>query len=159
MPPVYWVSGFFFPQAFITGTLQNYARKYGYPIDSVSFTFVVKDETPHTEIVRGPPDGCYIRGLFLEGAGWDYESHVLVESKPKELYVDMPVIWLNPVKDRSGQRAGKYDCPVYKTLTRAGTLSTTGHSTNFVLYVEIPSDRDASHWINRSVALFTSLLY
>ena len=159
VPPVYWVSGFFFPQAFITGTLQNYARKYGYPIDSVSFTFVVKDETPHTEIARGPPDGCYIRGLFLEGAGWDYESHVLVESKPKELYVDMPVIWLNPVKDRSGQRAGKYDCPVYKTLTRAGTLSTTGHSTNFVLYVEIPSDRDASHWINRSVALFTSLLY
>ena len=154
VPAVYWVSGFFFPQAFITGTLQNYARKYGYPIDSVSFTFVVKDEEAYTEIARGPPDGCYIRGLFLEGAGWDYKSHVLVESKPKELYVDCPVIWLNPVKDRAAQSSGKYDCPVYKTLTRAGTLSTTGHSTNFVLYVEIPSDRDASHWISRSVALF-----
>ncbi|KAJ4452164.1 Dynein heavy chain 1, axonemal [Periplaneta americana] len=153
IPPVFWISGFYFPQAFLTGTLQNFARKYVVSIDAIDFGFKVLTESPK----KRPDDGCCIWGLFLEGARWDSDEKILAESKPKELYTDMPVIWLLPEANRIPPPTGIYECPVYKTLTRAGTLSTTGHSTNYVVTIEIPSDKEQSHWIKRGVALICAL--
>lgn len=113
----------------------------------------------HEDISEKPESGCYIYGLFLEGAKWDEERMMLAESSPKELFVTFPLFWFMPETLRIKPTEGIYDCPVYKTLTRAGTLSTTGHSTNFVLWVEIPSDQPQKHWIKRSVALFCALKY
>lgn len=158
-PPVYWISGFFFPQAFLTGTLQNFARKHTYPIDTVSFSFNMRDDLTESGTQSGPADGCYIKGLYMEGARWDPEIHMIGESRPKELFTELPIMWLKPVQHREAPDSGFYNCPVYKTLTRAGTLSTTGHSTNFVMFVEIPSDQEQSHWISRGVALFTGLAF
>uniref|UniRef100_A0A669QRL3 Dynein axonemal heavy chain 1 n=1 Tax=Phasianus colchicus TaxID=9054 RepID=A0A669QRL3_PHACC len=152
IPSVFWISGFFFPQAFLTGTLQNFARKSVISIDNISFSFKVRDE-----LSRPPSEGCYIYGLFLEGARWDTSAFQLAESRPKELYSEMAVIWLLPVANRKPPAAGIYLCPIYKTLTRAGTLSTTGHSTNYVIAVEIPTDKPEKHWIKRGTALICAL--
>eukprot|EP00879_Flechtneria_rotunda_P033061 GHRR01036584.1.p1 GENE.GHRR01036584.1~~GHRR01036584.1.p1 ORF type:complete len:384 (+),score=107.65 GHRR01036584.1:171-1322(+) len=77
-PAVYWISGFFFPQAFLTGMLQNYARKHALPIDTVSFGFQVKDDSSFgSSCSSGPEDGCYVKGLYLQGACWDNQAHRL----------------------------------------------------------------------------------
>jgi dynein heavy chain len=75
------------------------------------------------------------------------------------LYTTMPIIWFRPVKDRKPTTTSVFYCPVYKTLQRAGTLSTTGHSTNYVLTIELPSKQQQDHWIKRGVAAVCGLKY
>jgi len=158
-PKVFWISGFFFPQAFITASLQNYARKNVIAIDRLAYEFKILDDKSHTEITEKPSEGIYIYGMFLEGARWDHKKHILGNSKPKELYSDVPLLWLVPKADRVAPKDGIYNCPIYKVVSRAGTLSTTGHSTNFVMMMELATNSLESVWIKAGVAVFLALRY
>ena len=97
---------------------------------------------------------------------WEMKNN---EKATKQLFVNMPIIWFKPTNkkpsksknndDEKKNQIFKYDCPVYKTSRRAGSLSTTGHSTNYVLTVQLPSFVESSHWILRGVAMLTTLDY
>jgi hypothetical protein len=51
------------------------------------------------------------------------------------LHAPAPIIWLRPQRISDIQTSPHYDCPVYRTTDRRGTLATTGHSTNFLMMV------------------------
>ena len=119
---------------------------------------MLSDESKY-DLENGPEDGVYVHGLFMEGARWDENLEAIEESAPKVLFSQMKGIWILPQKKDEIDYGHSYMCPVYKTQRRAGTLSTTGHSTNFVLYLYLPMQEkhQSKHWTKRGLALLTGL--
>ncbi len=154
-PACYWISGLFFPQGFMTGVLQTFARKYKEPIDELSFKFIVLDKFEN-EITQGPEDGVYVYGMFMDGARWDGVNRTVIEANPGEMNSPLPVVHFLPEKNHKVS-PDVYECPLYKTSVRKGTLSSLGQSTNFVIAVELPTKKPPTHWVLQGAALLCQL--
>lgn len=89
---------------FLTGTLQNHARKYNLPIDQLSFHFNVlphyrneeevsearsklglDDTLSMDEEIESPEDGVLVHGLFIDAARWDDEKMMLGDALDGEM--------------------------------------------------------------------------
>lgn len=154
-PAVFPLPVFFFPQGFMTASLQTFARKHMQAIDKLTFEFELLRGSPDS-IEDGPVDGVYVHGLYLEGARFDHERWQLEESEPGKMYDLLPVIHFKPAVGHK-QAPNTYACPVYKTAVRKGVLSTTGMSTNFVVTIELPTDKTEQKWILAGVAALCNL--
>ena len=169
-PPMFWFSGFFFVHAFMTGGMQNFARKYTIPVDTLSFEHIMMEQDFTTD--TAPEEGVLIYGPFCEACRWNHHTKLLDESEPKVLFSPMPPIHFMPQKrpalpclwkeemrneDGSPIAEGVYVAPLYNTAARRGVLATTGHSSNFVCPIVIPTAEAQSHWIKRGAALLMQL--
>ena len=155
-PTIFWISGFFFTPSFTTAALQNFARGNKYAIDTVGYEMEMLNMDP-AEYTVAPETGIYIHGLFLEGCAWDKNEKVLTESRPKVLFEPAPCIWLKPTLLKDMNEYKHYPCPVYRTAERRGVLATTGHSTNFLMMMKMPTTQSEDHWTMRGVCMLCSL--
>ncbi|XP_043933259.1 dynein axonemal heavy chain 2 [Protopterus annectens] len=152
-PVIFWLSGFTFPTGFLTAVLQAAARQNSISIDSLSWEFIVST-VDDNNLIYAPKDGVWVKGLFLEGAGWDKKNSFLVEAEPMQLVCPIPTIHFKPVENKKKSGKGMYSCPCYYFPDRAGT---TGRA-SFVVGVDLKSGlMPPDHWIKRGTALLMSL--
>uniref|UniRef100_A0A8C6W7X2 Dynein axonemal heavy chain 2 n=1 Tax=Nannospalax galili TaxID=1026970 RepID=A0A8C6W7X2_NANGA len=152
-PVIFWLSGFTFPTGFLTAVLQSSARQNNISVDTLSWEFIVST-VDDSNLVYPPKDGVWVRGLYLEGAGWDQKNSCLVEAEPMQLVCLMPTIHFRPAESRKKSAKGMYSCPCYYYPNRAGSTDRA----SFVICIDLRSGAMTSdHWIKRGTALLMSL--
>lgn len=148
-PNVFWMTGFFNPQGFLTAMRQETARaQVGWALDKV----ILQNEVMKfalEDCKEGPKSGVYVHGLYLDGAGWNRREMKLSEATNKVLYSLMPVIriYANNVFEAKGAKL--YECPVYKKANRTDL--------NFITALNLPTNKHSDHWILRGVALLCDI--
>lgn len=154
-PDQFWLGGFFFPQSFLTSILQNFARSKGsgVTVEQVEFSFQpLKNGFQESEY---QDRGVIVNGIHIECARWDLEKGLLTESKRIVHRELLPPMLVEPVLKSQVKEDEEYhyfNCPIYQTEERKGDILPTGHSTNYVFDVRLPSDKSDNHWIRRGVA-------
>uniref|UniRef100_A0A8C0Z8U1 Dynein axonemal heavy chain 8 n=1 Tax=Cyanistes caeruleus TaxID=156563 RepID=A0A8C0Z8U1_CYACU len=148
-PKVFWITGFFNPQGFLTAMKQEATRAHkDWALDKVAVHNDVLKQT-REEITSSPSEGVYIYGLYLEGAGWDKRRSILIESTPKILFVQLPVLHMYAVDSTRPRDPKLYVCPLYKKPMRTDL--------NFITEVFLKTVKSPDHWILRGVALLCDI--
>ncbi|XP_043471037.1 dynein beta chain, ciliary [Leptopilina heterotoma] len=120
LPSSVWLAGFFNPQSLLTAIMQSTARRHELPLDKMCLQCDVTKKNKE-EFTSAPRDGAYVHGIFMEGARWDVQAGIIVDSRPKELFPIMPVINIRAITQDKQDLRNMYECPVYKTRTRGPT--------------------------------------
>merc|ERR1712086_74533 len=153
IPKVFWLTGFTYPSGFLTALLQTSARKNGNAIDSLSWEFPILNQDENA-IGQYPKEGAYVKGLFLDGARWDYEHGHLAEPLPMELFCQMPLVHFKPVDNKKKVSKGLYTCPIYMYMVRTGSRERP----SFIIAADIKSGSvDGEFWTKRGVAMLLAL--
>lgn len=116
-PAVIWLSGLHIPESYLTALVQATCRKNGWPLDrSTLYTTVTKYRTAE-EVTERAHSGCFVSGLYLEGASWDLEAACLRRPKPKVLVEELPILKVIPIEaHRLKLQVGKRQIRWKKTL-------------------------------------------
>jgi dynein heavy chain len=147
-PLVMWLSGLSIPETFLAAVVQTTCRRKKWPLDkSTLFTKVTQAVRPE-DITERLQDGCYISGLYIEGAAWDIKTSRLVRQPPKLLIQEMPVLQVIPVEAHRLKLSGTFRSPVYVTSDRKSAAGV-----GMVFEADLDSKEHSSHWTLQGTAL------
>jgi dynein axonemal heavy chain len=149
-PVVMWLPGLHVPESYLTALVQTTCRLRKWPLDkSTLFTRVT--EFKSADDIKEPPaegEGCYISGLYLEGAAWDAEAGCLRPQDPKKLVMELPVLQVVPIEANRLKLQNTFKTPVYVTQNRCNAMGE-----GMVFEADLNTSEHQSHWILQGVAL------
>jgi dynein heavy chain len=147
-PKVMWLSGLHIPESYLTALVQTTCRQKGWPLDKSTLYTKVTRYTSVDEIESKPERGCYIEGIYLEGAGWDMDKSYLKPQDPKVLVTDLPILEVIPIEANKLKLQNTFRTPVYTTQARRNAMGV-----GLVFEADLASPGHASHWILQGTAL------
>ena len=147
-PRVIWLSGLSIPETYTAALVQTTCRKYGWPLDKSSLYTKVTQFTSAAQVEEKPADGCYVEGLYLEGAAWDVAKRALVRQPPKVLVQELPLMQIIPIELSKLRLQGTIRVPLYITQQRRNAMGV-----GCVLEADIDTSEHESHWVLQGVAL------
>ncbi|XP_046412623.1 dynein axonemal heavy chain 10-like [Neodiprion virginianus] len=123
-------------------------RKNAWPLDrSLTYT-AVSNFRDAAEVEERPDQGCYVQGLYLEGACWDSEGHCLKRSHPKVLIEELPVLTVIPIEAHRLKLQNTLKTPVYTTSNRRNAMGV-----GLVFEADLATTEHISHWVLQGVCL------
>ncbi|XP_030648846.1 dynein heavy chain 10, axonemal [Chanos chanos] len=147
-PTVIWLSGLHIPESYLTALVQATCRKNGWPLDRSTLYTQVTQYSTEDQVKSSPGQGCFVSGLYLEGADWDIEQGCLVRSKPKELVVQLPILKVIPIEAHRLKLQNTLRTPVYTTSMRRNAMGV-----GLVFEADLFTTKHISHWVLQGVCL------
>ncbi|XP_056113379.1 dynein axonemal heavy chain 10 [Rhinichthys klamathensis goyatoka] len=147
-PYVMWLSGLHIPESYLTALVQATCRKNGWPLDHSTLYTQVTHYRSEDEVKERPGQGCYVSGLYLEGADWDIEQGCLVRSKPRVLVSQLPILKIIPIEARRLKLQNTLKSPVYTTSMRRNAMGV-----GLVFEADLFTTKHISHWVLQGVCL------
>jgi dynein heavy chain len=143
-----WLSGLHIPESYLTALVQTTCRRQGWALDRCTMYTTVTRYIDASEIKAAPEDGCFVRGLYLEGAAWDAKRSCLRRQDPKVLVCDLPILQVLPIEAARLKLAGTFRTPVYVTPQRRNPMGV-----GLVFEADLATDTHPSHWVLQGVCL------
>lgn len=144
-PKVTYVGRLFNPSSFLTAIKQVIGRPQNWELNNINIMTEITKKTNPDEVEGYLKDGAFIFGMVLEGARWDMVGNSLEESRPKEMFYLMPVIYCRAVQQVGDkEEKGYYYCPCYVTEDRGKT---------YVFTAQLKTKQHPRKWILAGVAM------
>jgi len=147
-PKVIWLSGLHIPETYTAALVQTTCRKYKWALDKSTLYTSLTKMMSEDEVLQRPDDGCYVQGLFMEGAAFDVERSVLVRQQPKVLVQELPIMQIIPIELSKLKLQGTIRVPIYVTQDRRNAMGV-----GLMMEADVRTVDHPSHWILQGVAI------